>query len=150
MVGLQPAGNKGRQGRGPQVEGAVGGFRYHVGRINVRVQADCTAESTIIWRLMDESIEGDSGATLIGTRNYGGEDPHSRWELTAFKSSDLPVDTFEYPSNPFQSHYWKLAGRPYNILMRNYSALIPGKLISDLDHYLESSQDFEDISERSR
>ena len=146
MLGLQPAGNKGKQGHDPHVEGAIGGFRYHVKHINVRVQADCTAESTVIWRQMNDFVEGDSGAVLIGTRTKREENSRSRWELTSFQSSTLLGDNLECPSDPFTSHYWKLAGRPYNDLMRKYFALIPITVLRDLDHLLEDSQDVYDAS----
>ena len=138
MVGLQPAGNAGKQGRSPQVEGAIGGFRYHVEHINVRVQADCTAESTIIWRLMDESVEGDPGATLISTRKDGGGILQSGWEVTAFQSSNLLGDGFEMMSNPFPSQYWKLAGRPTANLMRAYSVFIPDNIIHEFERSLDT------------
>jgi hypothetical protein len=130
VVGLQQASNKGKRGHCHQVEGAIGGFRYHVEHINVRVQADCTSQSTIIWRLMDESVEGDSGAMLISTRKKSAETAHTGWEMTAFQSSNL--------LGPFQFRYWKLAGRPTENLMKAYSAFIYKDIILELEHSLDN------------
>lgn len=123
VVGIQSVSNTGTG----FCEGAIGGFRYHIKHFNFRVQSDCTTESSIIWRLVDETVEGDSGALLIAARNatIHGEGSSSPYEVVAFQDSNLWGDHFDFPTNPLQSHYWKLSGRPYEMLKRKFTVYIP-------------------------
>ena len=121
MVGVQSISDA----RSGPCEGAIGGIRYHVNYFNFRVQPDCTAESSIIWRLVDETVEADSGAMLIATRNGTIDRERPPWEVVAFQDSNLCGDHFDLPTNPLQPHYWKLGGRPYEMLGRKYTVYIP-------------------------
>lgn len=121
MVGIQSISDA----RTGPCEGAIGGFRYHVNYFNFRVQPDCAHKSSVIWRLVDETVEADSGASLIATRSGTIDRERSPWEVVAFQDSNLCGDHFDFPTNPLQLHYWKLGGRPYEMLRRKYRVYIP-------------------------